>query len=157
MKVSEHTYSTEEWGVIDEMLGAFRLLRPNNASKGVAIGRVMAMRLGPRSPFYLGVIHALVQENDGRIVITVNVLPGKPEPIAARAGDARNRTAGNAWVQAFRLPAIERLGVPETLVVPSGLAGRGRGVETWRDGAANETTVYEVLERGGDFDRITVF
>ena len=157
MQVAEHAYSTEEWGVVDEMLGAFRLLRPNNASKGVAIGRVMAMRLGPRSPFYLGVIHALVQENDGRIVITVNVLPGKPEPIAARAGDARNRTAGNVWVQAFRLPAIERLGVPETLVVPSGLAGRGRGVETWRDGAANETTVYEVLERGGDFDRITVF
>jgi cyclic-di-GMP-binding protein len=154
---AEQAYAAEDWGVIDEMLGAFRLLRPNKASKGVAIGRVVAMRLGPRSPFYLGVIHALVQENDGRIVITVTVLPGKPEPIAARAGDARNRAAGSAWVQAFRLPAIERLGVPESLLVPSGLAGRGRGVEGWRDGEPKETTVYEVLERGGDFDRITVF
>lgn len=157
LKLSDHNFVTEDWGVIDEMLGAFRLMRPNNASKGVAIGRVVAMRLGPKSPFYLGVIHALVQENDGRIVITVNVLPGRPEPIAARAGDSRNRGAGNPWVQAFRLPAIERLGVPETLVVPSGLAGRGRGVEIWRDGESKEATVYEVLERGGDFDRITVF
>jgi hypothetical protein len=157
LRVAEHNFSTEDWGVIDEMLGAFRLRRPSKASKGVAIGRVVAMRLGPQAHFYLGVIHALVQENDGRIVITVTVLPGKPEPIAARSGDARNRTAGGAWVQAFRLPAIERLGVPESLVVPSGLAGRGRGVEVWRDGAPLETTVYEVLERGGDFDRITVF
>jgi hypothetical protein len=30
-------------------------------------------------------------------------------------------------------------------------------VEIWRDGAPKEATVYEVLERGGDFDRITVF
>jgi hypothetical protein len=157
MRMAEQNFSTEDWGVIDEMLGAFRLLRPNKAAKGVAIGRVVAMRLGPRSPFYIGVVHALVQENDGRIVITVTVLPGKPEPIAARAGDARNRTAGTTWVQAFRLPAVEPLGVPQSLVVPSGLAGRGRGVEIWRDGAPKEATVYEVLERGGDFDRITVF
>ncbi len=80
----------------------------------------------------------------------------KPEPIAARTGDSRNRQ-GSQWVQAFRLPALERIGVPESLVLPSGLASRGRGLEIWAGGGSKESTVYEVLERGADFDRVTVF
>ena len=155
MRVSDYNFQLESWGVVDEMLGAWRLLRPPTASKGVAIGRVLAMRLGDAAPFFLGKVQALVQETDGRIVITVHLFPGKPEPVAARAGDARNRQSSH-WGQAFRLPALERLGVPESLVVPSGIASRGRGIEIWA-GGARESTVYEVLERGTDFDRVTVF
>ena len=155
MMVSDYKFELESWGVVDEMLGAWRLLRPATASKGVAIGRVLAMRLGDAAPFFLGMVQALVQETDGRIVITVHLFPGRPEPIAARAADSRNRQ-GAQWVQAFRLPALERLGVPESLVVPSGIASRGRGIEIWA-GGAKESTVYEILERGADFDRVTVF
>lgn len=155
MRVSELNFSLENWGVIDEMLGAWRLLRPSTASKGVAIGRILAMRVGDRSPFYLGMIRALVHETDGRIVITVALFPGRPEPIAVRASDSRNR-ANAQWSQAFRLPAIERLAIPESLVVPSGLAIRGRGIDVWI-GEAKEGTVYEVLDRGTDFDRVTIF
>ncbi len=155
LMVSDYKFELENWGVVDEMLGAWRLLRPATASKGVAIGRVLAMRLGDTAPFFLGMVQALVQETDGRIVITVHLFPGRPEPIAARAADSRNRQ-GTQWVQAFRLPALERLGVPESLVVPSGIASRGRGIEVWV-GGARESTVYEILERGSDFDRVTVF
>jgi hypothetical protein len=145
----------EHWTVVDEMLGAWRLLRPPTASKGVAIGRLLAMRLGEKAPLFLGAVRALAHETDGRIMITIALFPGKIEPIAVRAADARNR-AGTQWLQAFRLPALERLGIPESLVVPSGIASRGRGIEVW-SGAPAECTVYEVLERGTDFDRVTVF
>ena len=155
LRVADYNFSLENWGVVDEMLGSWRLLRPPTASKGVAIGRVLAMRLGEAAPFFLGMVQALVQETDGRIVITVALFPGKPEPIAVRAADARNRQS-TQWTQAFRLPAVERLGVPQTLVVPTGIASRGRGIETWA-GGAKESTVYEILERGTDFDRVTVF
>jgi hypothetical protein len=155
MMVSDYKFELENWGVVDEMLGAWRLLRPATASKGVAIGRVLAMRLGDTAHFFLGMVQALVQETDGRVVITVHLFPGRPEPIAARAADSRNRQ-GTQWVQAFRLPALERLGVPQSLVVPSGVASRGRGIEVWADGA-KESTVYEILDRGTDFDRVTVF
>jgi hypothetical protein len=158
MRVSEHNFSLEHWGVVDEMMGAWRLQRPPTASKGVAIGRVLAMRLGDAAPFFLGMIQALVQETDGRIVITVGLFPGRPEAIAVRAADSRNRAQAQWW-QGFRLPALERLGVPESLVVPSGLASRGRGIEVLSKEAkeGRESTVYEVLERGSDFDRVTVF
>jgi hypothetical protein len=155
LRVSDYNFTLENWGIVDEMLGAWRLLRPQTASRGVAIGRVIAMRVGETAPFFLGMVHALVQETDGRIVITVTLFPGKPEPIAVRAADSRHR-AGSQWMQAFRLPALERLGVPESHVVPSGIAARGRGIEIWA-GGAKESTVYEILERGVDFDRVTVF
>jgi hypothetical protein len=40
-------------------------------------------------------------------------------------------------------------------VVPTGIAARGRGIEIWA-GGPKESTVHEVLERGTDFDRVTV-
>jgi hypothetical protein len=153
MMVSELNFTVESWGVVDEMMGAWRLMRPATASKGVAIGRLVGMRLGDTGPFFLGMVSALAQETDGRIVVTVTLFPGKPEPIAARAGDARNRASAK-WSEAFRLPALEKLKVASTLVVSSGLASRGRGVEIW-DGEPRELTVYELLERGSDFDRFS--
>jgi len=142
--------------VVDEMLGAWRLQRPPTASKGVAIGRLVAMRLGDSAPFYLGEISALVQETDGKVVITVTLFPGRPEPVAVRAGDARNR-ANAQWSQGFRLPPLEKLNIPASLVVPGGMALRGRGVEVWSEAGPKEHTVYEVLNHGTDFDRVTVF
>jgi hypothetical protein len=137
------------------MLGAWRLLRPANAAKGVTIGRVVAMRLADTAPFLLGMVSALAQETDGKVIITVQLFPGRPEPIAVRAADARVRASAQ-WVQGFKLPALERMKVPESIVVPAAMAQRGRGVEVWI-GRAREKTVEEVLEHGSDFDRITVF
>jgi len=153
MVVSDYNFTVEPWGVIDEMLGAWRLLRPSTASKGVAIGRLVGMRLGDAGAFYLGVVTALVQETDGRIVITVTLFPGRPEALAARASDARNR-ANSQWTQAFRLPALEKLRISPSLIVASNVASRGRGVDLW-DAGSKEATVQEILERGTDFDRIT--
>jgi hypothetical protein len=153
--MAEHNFSVEPWAVIDEMPGTWRVQRPQTASKGVAIGRLAGVRLGEAGGFFLGVVRALVQETDGKIVATVALFPGKPEPIAVRAGDARNRTSAQ-WMQGFRLPALERLQVPASLVVPVSLAMRGRGIDVW-EGAPKEATVYEVLERGADFDRVTTF
>jgi hypothetical protein len=155
LRLSEYNFQLENWGIVDEMLGAWRLARPPTASKGVAIGRVVAMRLVEGGPFFLGMVRALVQETDGRIVISVTLFPGRPEPIAVRASDSRNR-GGQHWQQGFRLPPLERIGTPESLVVPTGMAARGRGIEMWK-GEPKEATVYEILDRGSDFDRVTIF
>ena len=153
LKVSDYTATSETWGVIDEMLGAWRLARPANAAKGLAIGRLVAMRVVEAGPFFLGMVSALVQETDGRIVITVTLFPGKPEPVAVRA-DSRGRAPGK-WQEGFRLPGLPRLKTAPSLVVPSGLVPRGRGVETWDDGART-LEVAATLERGTDFDRVAL-
>jgi hypothetical protein len=145
--------TVEGWPVVDELLGAVRVQRPATSSKGVAIGRLVAIRMGDAAPFFLAWVTELVQETDGRIVATVSIFPGRPEPIAARAGDSRNR-AGTQWTQALRQPALDKLQIPSTLVLPSGLGHRGRGVEVWM-GGAKEMTVLDILEHGTDFDRVT--
>ena len=153
--VAEFNFTVETWGVVDEMLGAVRLQRPATASKGVAIGRLVGIRLGDGTPFYLGVVSELVHETDGRIIATVTMFPGKPEAIAVRAGDSRNRASAQ-WVQGFRLPALEKLKIPYSLVVPSGMGIHGRGVHSWNQGT-KESTVDEVLLRGSDFERVTIY
>jgi hypothetical protein len=153
--MGEVNYTVETWTLVEEMLGAVRAQRPATASKGVAIGRLVAIRLGDTGAFYAGCLTELASETDGRIVATIAIFPGKPEPIAVRAGDARNR-ANAQWTQGLRLPAIESLAVPASLVVPGGMGTRGRGVEVWLEGA-KESTVEEVLQRGADFDRVTTF
>ena len=153
--VAEFNFSVESWVLVDEMLGAVRVLRPTTASRGIAIGRLVGLRLGDAAPFYLGYLSELTHETDGRIIATMTIFPGKPEPIAVRAGDARNR-ANAQWMQGFRLPALEKLKIEESLIVPGGMGSRGRGIEAWKE-AAKETTVESVLYHGSDFDRVTTF
>ncbi len=145
--------TVEGWPVVDELQGAVRVQRPSTSSKGVAIGRLVAIRMGDAAPFYLGWMTELVQETDGRLIATVSILPGKPEPIAVRAGDVRNRASAQ-WTQGLRLPPLEKLQIPATLVLPSGLGHRGRGVEVW-SGGSKEATILDILEHGTDFDRAT--
>ena len=47
--------------------------------------------------------------------------------------------------------------IAPSIVVPSNIAQRGRGIELWEGGAGKETTVEDVLDRGTDFDRISTF
>jgi hypothetical protein len=155
MMLSELHYTVENWGVVDEMLGAWRLTRPPTSSRGMTIGRLVAMRVGDSAPFFLGKVSALSQEGD-KVVATVTLFPGKPEAIPARAGDARNR-ANAQWSPGFRLPGLEKAKVPPTLVVGTNVAARGRGVEVWEAGAPKEHTVEEVLDHGTDFDRVSYF
>jgi cyclic-di-GMP-binding protein len=155
MMASDYHMSLESWAVVDEMMGAWRLQRPQTSSKGVAIGRLVAMRTGDTAPFFLGRVSALAQETDGRLIATITLFPGKPTPVPVRAADARNRASAQ-WAAGFRLPGLERIKIAPSMVVPSGMASRGRGIELW-DGAPKETTVEEILDRGTDFDRIKTF
>jgi len=145
--------TVEGWPVVDELLGAVRVQRPQTSSKSIAIGRIVAIRMGDTVPFFLGWVTELVQETDGRLIGTISVFPGKPEPISVRPA-ASGARASPQWTQALRLPANESLKVPATLVLPSGIGLRGRGVEVY---GGREATVEDILEHGTDFDRVTTF
>jgi hypothetical protein len=125
--VAEHNFIVEPWPVVDEMRGAWRIERPRNASKSVSIGRLAAMRMGDTGGFFLGMVSALSQETDGRIIATVTLFPGRPEPVPVRSADARVRQSAK-WSEGFRLPPLEKANIAASLVVPS---RRGR-TPRWR-------------------------
>jgi hypothetical protein len=156
-KYADFNYGSETWGIVDESRGHFRLLRPANSSRGVAVGRLVGIKIGKQGTFYLGVTRELLEETEGQILVTVAMLPGKPEATAVRAAESRGRGGPN-YVQGFRLPPNESLKVPEMLVLPSGLAKRGGRVDIFHPGhgSAKEVKVLDFVERGADFDRVTI-
>lgn len=156
-KYADFNYGTETWGIIDESRGAFRVMRPANSPRGIAIGKLVGIKVGKNGIFYLGVVRGIIEEIENQITVTIAMLPGKPEPISVRSGDMRNRT-GASYVQGFRLPPLEGLKIQESLIVPSGLAQKGRGIDLFHQGhgSPKQVSLVDFVERGVDFDRVTI-
>ena len=156
-KYADFNYGTETWRIIDESRGAFRVMRPTNSPRGVAIGKLIGLKVGKQGAFYLGVIREIIEETEGNITVNIAMLPGKPEATAVRAGDAAGRSSAT-YTQGFRLPPMESLKIPETLIVPSGLAQKGRGIDIFHPdhGSAKQVMLVDFVERGVDFDRMTI-
>jgi hypothetical protein len=123
----------------------------------MAIGKIVGIKIGKQDGFYLGTVRELSEELDGAIYATLAMLPGKPEAISVRSADNRSRGGGN-YVQGFRLPPMESLKIPETLVVPAAFAQRGRGIDIFHAGHGSPKMVklMDFIERGVDFDRVTI-
>ena len=157
-RYAEFNYGTETWGIIDEGRGQVRLLRPANSSQGMAIGKLVGIKIGKQDGFYLGVVRELSEELDAAVHATLAMLPGKPEAISVRSADDRNRTGGTKYVPGFRLPPMESMKIPETLVVPAAFAQRARGIDIFHAGHGSPKTVklLDFVERGLDFDRVTI-
>jgi hypothetical protein len=155
-RYAEFNYGSETWPVVDESRGQLRVLRPANSTRGVAIGRLVGVRLGKAGEFYLSVVRELAEETPGHFTVTLALLPGKPEAISVRSNDGKVRSA--TYTQGFRLPPMESLGTPETLIVPSNLSPRGRSIDIYHQGhgSAKPVTVVDFVERGTDFDRVTI-
>ena len=156
-RYAEFNYGTETWGIVDESRGFLRMLRPPNSSHGAAIGKLVGIKIGKQEGFYLGVVRELSEELDGTIYATLAMLPGKPEATSVRSADNRNR-AGGSYVQGFRLPPMDALKITETLVVPASFAQKGRGIDIFHAGHGSPKTVkvLDFVERGVDFDRVTI-
>jgi hypothetical protein len=155
-RYAELNYGSETWPIIDESRDQVRVLRPAKSTRGVAIGRLVGLRRGKDGEIYLSVIRELVEDSPGHMTVTLSLLPGKPEPISVKSAD--NKVRGATYTQGFRLPAMETLGIPETLVVPISTAQRRRGIDLFHQGHGNakQVTVMDFMERGADFDWVII-
>ena len=145
MATAGPSFTLDSWDIVGEALGSIRLRRGTTGSRAATVGRLVAVRTSASAPFQLGMIRALFNKDEG-IEAVVALYPGKPEPLAARAT--------GAWVQAIGLPAIEKLGVPPTLVVPPAMASRGRALQVRDAEDTRDAKVQEVLEREAEFARV---
>lgn len=155
-RYAEFNYGSETWPIVDQARDAIRVVRPSNSARGVAIGNLVGLRIGKPGEFYLASVRELLEEKSGTLIVTLALLPGKPEATAIRASDNKMRNA--TYTQGFRLPAMPALNVPETLIVPAGFVARGRGIDVYHPahGGAKQVIAEDWLERGSDFDRITI-
>ncbi len=155
-RYADFNYGTETWRIVDESRGAFRMMRPANSPRGIAIGKLIGMKVNRHGAFYLGVVREIVEESEGNFIVTLAMIPGKPEATAVRAGGAIG--SSSTYTQGFRLPPMEALKIPETLIIPTGLAQKGRGLDVYHPdhGNAKQVKLLDFIERGADFDRVTI-
>jgi cyclic-di-GMP-binding protein len=153
----EVKFSTESWGIIDESRGGIRLLRPATTTQGMAIGRLVGVRMTPQSPWMAARVCAL-EDVQGSIQVSLAFLPGTLSAVGVRQADLRNRP-GAQFVPGIMLGAMPALGTEESLLIPSGFVPPGRGMDISLPGQAQskEITVHEVAERGHDFDRVSFY
>jgi hypothetical protein len=98
----------------------------------------------------LGILRWVNVTDDGLIHAGVLVVPGRPEPIAARYTGVS--AAKEPYKQAFLLPAVNALGSPATLLIPAGWFKIGRVLDI-SPGQARQLRLLQLIVRGSDFDQ----
>ncbi len=144
-------FASDNWKIVDQTTTLMRLMRPAQSARGVAIGKLLGLRVRGEKNWRLAVIRELLEEPVGYIIVTVEVLPGTPQNVAVRSADVKNR-ASPQWTQGLLLPANEALKLPEALVLPANLAKKGGEIDTHYQGNARKRVLSAFVERGSDFD-----
>ena len=147
-----HGLVLEDWEIQNETVAGLRLMRPQgNPGARVLPLQLFAVRPQDSKNFMLAIVRWVVMVGDD-LTIGVRLLPGVPEPAAARLTglNARNEI----FHQAFFVPAIPALKSPASVILPAGWFKPGRVLDIF---AAQllKIKLQESLERGVDYERAT--
>ena len=114
-------------------------------------GQLLALRMAGASNFMLAVARSVTLISDTKSLgLGLRLLPGTPTAVALRT---TGLAAGNdSFCQGFRLPAMELLQEPASILMPSGHYRGGRIIETYSD-CLRQIKLTRLLERGADFER----
>lgn len=146
-------YQIEEWRILDESPAGLQASREPGPSGGrIGQGQLVASRPHTGQYFLLGSVRWAMMTGDGRLLAGIRMMPGRPDPVAARDIDAT--TIREPYRPAFLLPAVEALNSPATLVMPPGHFRAGRTLELF-GGPHRQVVLMQLVDRGLDFDRAT--
>lgn len=146
-------FSLEQWNVLDESLGGMRIERPADGGNGRLLhNQLVAVRPSDASGFTLATVRWLEVSHDFELRTGLRLLPGAPKAIAIRPFGLN--AMNEKYVPALSLPELPALKVPATLVIPAGWYKPKRVIEAYSD-RAEELMLTGVVERGGDFERVT--
>lgn len=144
-------YRIEPWQLTDESPTGIQVTRSLADDGGrVAQGQLVAVRREDAQHFLLGSVRWAMADSDGSLQAGIQLIPGRPEPVAAFAIDVTG--IREAYRQAFLLPPIEALGSVASVVLPPGHFRGGRIVDL-AGAPIVRIRVVKLLDRGIDFDR----
>ena len=128
------------------------MVRPSGSpGKRYAHGQLVGVRPADAKHFRLAQVRWLMSGENGDLHAGLSLLPGLPSGIGARPTglNAQNEE----YVQALALSAVQALGAPPTLVLPSGWFKPKRVIDVYVEQSLH-VRLTEVVERGTDFERI---
>jgi hypothetical protein len=143
----------EEWRLDDDSAQGFRLVRQSGTGgRRYGHGQLVAVRPSDAKQFMLGHVRWLMAAENGELHAGIKLIPGLPSAIAVRA-TGLNVPSGN-YVPALALTAVPAINSPASLILPSGWFKPKRVLEVFGT-ALNRAQLNEVIERGGDFERVS--
>ena len=148
-----HGYFLEEWHIRDESAQGLRMVRTSGTpGKRYAHGQLVGVRPADAKHFRLAQVRWLMSGENGDLHAGLKLLPGLPSGIGVRPTGLN--VQNEEYVQALALSAVQALGAPATLVLPSGWYKPKRVIDVFVQQSLH-VRLTEVVERGTDFERVT--
>ena len=147
-------FSSEHWQA--RSVGASDMQLTRNLQAGGARlcrGQLLALRAQGASAYTFAVVRSLLIDSDkSQLRLGVRLLAGTPSAVALRATGLAS--GSDNYCQGFRLPALEQLQEPASILMPAGYFRPGRIIEIHTD-VLRQIRLARLLERGADFERAT--
>jgi len=151
-------YQTEEWNVVEEWQMADESATGLHATHalGDAPARVNQRQLvGVQPPqaqnMLIGSLRWGMVTGDARLHVGIQILPGRPECVAARPADESG--VREPYRPAFLLPAVAAVAATASIVTPPGVFRAGRVLELIVGQKVQEVRLLQLIDQGMDFDR----
>lgn len=145
----------EHWQVLNHSANGFRLRR-DTPGLPLQHGQLVTVCPHDSKRFLLAHVTWLIENQQGALVAGLCILPGLPEGQAVRLLPLPSEGApALRYSVAFRLPAVPGLADEPSLVLPLGLYQASRILEVRLGDHSERLRMLNVLQRGGDFDRVS--
>jgi cyclic-di-GMP-binding protein len=153
---SEHAGAVETWMIVNQSVsGLLGLCRESEAGTGITHAQLFGVRAPGDHNTHLGVVQRLIVDGDGAIWVGLRLLPGAPQPAAARIMAAASDKPADARIErALMLPADTTLKSPATIVLPPTWYRANRVIEL-HDEKAHSIRLLALADRGTNFERAT--
>jgi hypothetical protein len=145
--VGEMAFNGETWHVRGETMDRIQMLRPLECHQGLSHGQLVGVRLGPQSRIIIGQIKSLSNDETG-ITVTVQLLPGKPLPVAVREAGQGHLS----YTPAVLMIAATHEAKP-SLLLPAGVHPVGKRMEVFADNLYI-VRLESLVIRGADFEQV---
>ncbi|MGB9149711.1 MAG: hypothetical protein WCB36_05640 [Burkholderiales bacterium] len=145
--VGDMAFSGETWHVRGETMDRIQMLRPLECHQGLSHSQLVGVRLSPQSRIIIGQIKSMSNDETG-ITIVVQLLPGKPLPVAVREAGAGHLS----YTPAVLMIAATHEAKP-SLLLPAGVHPVGKRMEVFADNLY-VVRLESLVTRGADFEQV---
>lgn len=145
----------EEWMVEEDSLIRAHLLRKASVGERLAHQQLVSVFAPNSTTHKLGFTTLVNVTRTGHLYIGLRYLPGQPQAVTVR-GNADSELLRSGSAPALLLPAMEKLNIPASLVLPRDWFKVGRTLEmVIADNGKQSVTLGFSVEKGSDFERVS--
>lgn len=153
--LKELGFVPEEWHIEEDTLLRARLLRQANVGKRLAPQQLLSVCAPDGTLQKIGVTTLTHVTRTGHLYIGLRYLPGQAQAVIVR-GNPVGELLQSGQAPALILPAMEKLGIPASLVLPREWFKPGRTLEiSLPNRNTQNVTLGFSVEKGNDFERVS--